>query len=207
MNDNSNKFDALAKLREQFPPHQVSTLDKGRGIKLSYVGHAALTGRLLDVDPLWHWEPMAFTGDGLPMFDEAGGLWIRLTVCGMTRIGYGNAAKKSGPGDREKEVIGDALRNAAMRFGAALDLWHKGGDPHSEEPAEAGDSPAPAAPDGRNVRAKELLEMFGKATTLAEVDEVNAAIKAEWKDLKTVKGLAEAVVACRTTAQKRIGAA
>ncbi|HEX7822877.1 MAG TPA: hypothetical protein VF463_19950 [Sphingobium sp.] len=25
---------------------------------------------------------------------------------------------------REKEVIGDALRNAAMRFGAALDLWH-----------------------------------------------------------------------------------
>ena len=25
-----------------------------------------------------------------------------------------------------KERIGDALRNAAMRFGAALDLWHKG---------------------------------------------------------------------------------
>jgi hypothetical protein len=25
-----------------------------------------------------------------------------------------------------KEIIGDALRNAAMRFGAALDLWHKG---------------------------------------------------------------------------------
>ena len=32
---------------------------------------------------------------------------------------------KSG-GDAIKEVIGDALRNAAMRFGAALDLWHKG---------------------------------------------------------------------------------
>ena len=28
--------------------------------------------------------------------------------------------------DAMKERIGDALRNAAMRFGAALDLWHKG---------------------------------------------------------------------------------
>lgn len=35
-------------------------------------------------------------------------------------------------GDAVKEVIGDALRNAAMRFGAALDLWHKG-DLHVEE--------------------------------------------------------------------------
>jgi hypothetical protein len=31
-----------------------------------------------------------------------------------------------------KEMIGDALRNAAMRFGAALDLWHKG-DLHVED--------------------------------------------------------------------------
>jgi hypothetical protein len=34
-----------------------------------------------------------------------------------------------------KERIGDALRNAAMRFGAALDLWHKG-DLHIEEDDE-----------------------------------------------------------------------
>ena len=32
-----------------------------------------------------------------------------------------------------KERIGDALRNAAMRFGAALDLWHKG-ELHVNEP-------------------------------------------------------------------------
>jgi hypothetical protein len=31
-----------------------------------------------------------------------------------------------------KERIGDALRNAGMRFGAALDLWHKG-DLHADE--------------------------------------------------------------------------
>ena len=65
---------------------------------------------------------------------STGGLWIKLTVCGVTRLGYGNAAGKSymDIGAREKEVIGDALRNAAMRFGAALDLWHKG-DLHVEE--------------------------------------------------------------------------
>jgi hypothetical protein len=49
----------------------------------------------------------------------------------VTRLGYGNAEGKSG-GDAVKEIIGDALRNAAMRFGAALDLWHKG-DLHADE--------------------------------------------------------------------------
>jgi len=28
-------------------------------VHLDYVGHAALTDRLLDVDPSWHWEPLA----------------------------------------------------------------------------------------------------------------------------------------------------
>lgn len=103
-------------------------------IHLDYIGHAALTDRLLDVDPEWNWEPLALR-DGLPAFDESGGLWIRLTVNGVSRLGYGHAAHKAymDIGSREKEVIGDALRNAAMRFGAALDLWFKG-DLHPEEP-------------------------------------------------------------------------
>ncbi|MCR5876969.1 hypothetical protein [Phenylobacterium sp. J367] len=156
-------LDPLAKLRDPFPPNQVSKLpketkaqkeerekDRSKGINcnicggwhhkntihLDYVGHAALTDRLLDVDPLWSWEPVAFR-DGLPAFDQTGGLWIKLTVCGVTRLGYGHAAGKPNmdPGAREKEVIGDALRNAAMRFGAALDLWHKGDlHAHEEEP-------------------------------------------------------------------------
>lgn len=159
----------LAKLREPFPPHLISKLPKEtkaqaearknnregvtcdicggwhhpRATHLDYVGHAALTDRLLDVDPCWSWEPVAFTQDGLPAFDHTGGLWIKLTVCGVTRLGYGHAAAKPNmdPGAREKEVIGDALRNAAMRFGAALDLWHKG-DLHPEE-ADSAPSPAP----------------------------------------------------------------
>ena len=111
-------------LRTEFPANQISYLPKG-GVKLAYVGHAALTDRLLDADVAWSWEPLSIGANGLPVLDETGGLWIRLTVCGVTRLGYGDAGAKKG-GDAMKERIGDALRNAAMRFGAALDLWHKG---------------------------------------------------------------------------------
>ncbi|MGW7398110.1 hypothetical protein ACWGH7_16615 [Streptomyces cyaneofuscatus] len=93
-------------------------------LHLDYVGHAELTGRLLEADPLWTWEPMAFDQDGLPKFDKDGGLWIRLTVAGHTRLGYGDSQGKTGP-NAVKEAIGDALRNAGMRFGAALALWSK----------------------------------------------------------------------------------
>lgn len=103
-------------------------------IHLDYVGHAALTDRLLDADMNWTWEPLAYDAAGLPKLDETGGMWIRLVVCGMARLGYGDAQGKTG-GDAVKERIGDALRNAAMRFGAALDLWHKG-DLHGEEEKE-----------------------------------------------------------------------
>lgn len=113
-------------LRTPFPPNQISQRKVTRdGPMLSYVGHAALTDRLLDVDPTWNWEPLTISNEGLPVMDPYGGMWIRLTVCGVTRLGYGHAGEKQG-GDAIKEVIGDALRNAAMRFGAALELWHKG---------------------------------------------------------------------------------
>jgi hypothetical protein len=112
-------------------------------VHLDYVGHAALTHRLLDADIAWHWEPLSMTAEGLPVMDPYGGMWIRLTVCGVTRLGYGHAGEKSG-GDAIKEVIGDALRNAAMRFGAALDLWHKG-DLHIESGHQQ-EEEAPAKP-------------------------------------------------------------
>ena len=93
-----------------------------------------------------HGEPVAFGPTGLPAVDQNGGMWIKLTVCGVTRLGYGSADGKTG-GDAVKELIGDALRNAAMRFGAALDLWHKG-DLHADEedaPPQKHD-PAPSVP-------------------------------------------------------------
>ena len=60
-----------------------------------------------------------------------GNLWIRLTVAGVTRIGVGD-------GKSMKEIIGDAIRNSAMRFGVALDLWAK-------EDLHEGRSPVPVA--------------------------------------------------------------
>jgi hypothetical protein len=93
-------------------------------LHLDYVGHAETTDRLLAVDPEWSWEPVAFSPDGLPKLDGNGGLWMRLTVGGVTRLGYGDAQGKNGP-NAIKEAIGDGIRNAAMRFGVALDLWAK----------------------------------------------------------------------------------
>jgi hypothetical protein len=142
---------ALQLMRKPFADNQISILCKptkkdnppGRcnacggwhklpAVQLSYVGHAALTDRLLEADPHWTWEPLAYAPNGTPLIDADGGMWIRLTVAGVTRLGYGDAQGKMG-GDAMKERIGDALRNAAMRFGAALELWHKGGDLHAEE--------------------------------------------------------------------------
>jgi hypothetical protein len=106
-------------------------------IHIDYVGHADVTSRLLNVDPAWNWEPKAEDEHGLPVFDtdDSGvpvGLWIRLTVGGVSRLGYGSVP--SGQPDAVKVLIGDALRNAAMRFGVALDLWAKGdrADPTAE---------------------------------------------------------------------------
>jgi len=163
----------LGLLRQPFPAHQISKLPRpmakkeemdklpkarcdlcggyhatSKIVHLDYVGHAALTDRLLDADPNWNWEPLAFTEAGLPAFDNTGGLWIKLTVCGQTRLGYGHAESSTYKeiGAREKEVIGDALRNAAMRFGAALYLWHKG-DLHVEDDAASGNGSIQISPE------------------------------------------------------------
>lgn len=104
-------------LRKPFPKESIGKLPKG-GQMLDYVGHAATTDRLLTVDPGWSWEPLALDDRGLPAIDKDGNLWIKLTICGVTRLGVGD-------GKSAKERIGDAIRNAAMRFGVALDLWAK----------------------------------------------------------------------------------
>lgn len=95
-------------------------------IHLDFIGHATVTDRLLTVDPEWTWEPVAWAADGGPMIRKDGPewtLWIRLTVGGVTRLGVGSVP--AGAFEAEKQLIGDALRNAAMRFGVALSLWSK----------------------------------------------------------------------------------
>jgi hypothetical protein len=103
---------------------------------IDFVGHAHVTERLLDVDPMWNWEPLATDpSTGAPLLDHNGGLWIKLTVGGMTRIGYGGSDGKKGD-DAIKEAIGDAIKNAAMRFGIALKLWQKETDVEPETPQQ-----------------------------------------------------------------------
>lgn len=97
-------------------------------LHLDYVGHAEVTHRLLDADPEWTWEPMGFDSSGLPAIQKEGNewsLWIRLTVCGVSKPGVGCVTVERFTTEPLKQLISDALRNAAMRFGVALDLWAK----------------------------------------------------------------------------------
>lgn len=216
----TEKTTGLARLREPFEPNQINKLPKPYksdsprsncrecggyhgmpAVHLDYVGHAALTDRLLEVDPEWTWEPLAKGPDGLPAFDKDGGLWIELTICGVTRLGYGDAQGKRG-GNAVKEAIGDALRNAGMRFGAALDLWHKGDLHDAAEEKGREDTPAgnagatalqqvrheqPNWPESikaaRNSREM-LLDLLAKANGMNAPETVIEDIKAAGKALQ-----------------------
>jgi hypothetical protein len=225
---NTTKPSGLDLLRAPFPDHQVSKLPKGtkaqndcppgekrncaicggwhhpKIIHLDYVGHAAVTDRLLDADPKWSWEPMALTPEGLPLF-SSGGLWIKLTVCGVTRLGYGHAQAKNfgDPGSREKEVIGDAVRNAAMRFGAALELWHKGELHAPEQDNDKTVSVVDVPPDVTS-EALGLLADIDEAKSIAAVEAAVKKLRTGWDRFKTVKGLADAITIKKATAFDRI---
>jgi hypothetical protein len=124
-----------AALREPFAPEQIGKLPRKGTAGLDYVGHAAVTDRLLSVDPEWSWEPVAFSHEGDPLIcrrENDAVMWIRLTVCDVTRLGVGIVAASAF--ELEKQLISDALRNAAMRFGVALDLWSKESLPEHHDP-------------------------------------------------------------------------
>lgn len=220
----------LELLREPFPAHLISKLPKptrrenpkGKcaecggfhglpAVHLDYVGHAALTHRLLDADPSWTWEPLAVDAQGLPQFDKNGCLWIKLTVCNVTRLGYGQAEQKATAeiGAREKEVIGDALRNAAMRFGAALDLWSKA-DLHAEDETQPTKEEGPAQyPDAEFtanfVSWKKLLEHGSKSKETGKpifvtADDIIAKIETRGKLSEEQKAKLRAITRVRTKA-------
>jgi hypothetical protein len=134
-----------------------------RSVHLDYVGHAGITMRLNEaVGPEnWDWEPMVFHPSGAPFIDN-GGMWITLTILGVTKKGYGDAGDKRGH-NATKEVIGDALRNAAMRFGVGTYLWSKSDhaanlhvDPEPEDPNPP--QPAPQGQPEENREARLLDE-------------------------------------------------
>lgn len=147
---------------------------------LDYVGHADITDRFLEVDPGWDWEPVARDVDrdlllaavqtgnadilnavlasAPPQLDSNGGMWMRVTIGGVTRLGYGDGGGKRGP-DAIKVAIGDGLRNAGMRFGAGLDMWRK-----DIEPADGDTSPTSKPPQQQHTNKAWLTGMQKRIT-------------------------------------------
>lgn len=144
-------------------------------VHLSYVGHAGITTRLNEAAGAdgWSWEPahVDVPTDKMPLLDAAvsagnldlvkylidtfgeprlrdGGMWIKLTIHGVTKLGFGDAGYKKLDGsdpNATKELIGDAIRNAAMRFGVGTYLWSK--SDKAKATLEQGHKPEPVDPE------------------------------------------------------------
>lgn len=119
-------------------PALVQQRDNGKGNMLSYVGHGEVTKMLIEIDPMWDWQPAAWI-EGKPAIHrhhakfvfrngdvketEIATMWGFMTVLGKTLPCVGSApADKE---DVEKELIGDLIRNGALRFGICINLWAK----------------------------------------------------------------------------------
>jgi len=165
-------YDTLATLPDRFAkpdPDTLATLPKG-GVNLLYMGHAEVTLALLEADPCWTWEPLAFDAAGLPMIDVQGNrltMWGYLTVCGLRRLCVGTCEARKG--DPEKELIGDLLRNGAMRFGIGTKLWSKATD---ADPA--GNASGGYGARGRKAEAEPSNEPTYSAASVALFDRVKA---------------------------------
>lgn len=176
--------DALAKILTDYAvpdPKIVSKLPKG-GVTLDFVGHADVSRILITVDPLWTIEPVAFDDAGLPARTKVGnmiqaGFWM--TVLGHRRYCVGSVEERKQ--DIGKELVSDAIRNGAMRFGVALHLWTKA------EWEDLGATPAPAPV--RQVRAvsetkvvkpvdQETITKFVTACATANIDHDRVADRA-----------------------------
>ena len=127
-------------------PKIVGKLPKG-GTQLDFVGHADITRLLLEIDPTWRWVPIEWK-DGRPAIHIENGMatmWGELTLLGQARLGVGSV--RADKVDLDKELVGDFLRNAAMRFGICLSLWTK------QEWEDLGETPKkPARPLGSAVK-------------------------------------------------------
>jgi hypothetical protein len=171
----SENHHALLELLKEWwnPPDElIATLPKG-GISLKYLGHSDTSRALTECDPFWTWEPMSYTDDGQPFLtlNDQGqpvGLWAWLTVCGCRRPCYGSVMP--GKGDALKELIGDCIRNGAMRFGVAGALWSKADRVEGTEKAsKAPRKPKPTVDTNEAGKAnyERLVKMYGEVEVKA----------------------------------------
>jgi hypothetical protein len=145
-------------------PSIVGKLPKG-GASLDFVGHADVTKMLIEIDPNWTWEPVAFDADGLPAYRVENGMahmagW--LTIHGVRRLGIGSVMHNKP--DLLKELASDFIRNASMRFGICLALWTK------QEWHDI-DAPAPSAAPRKNASKPITNKTIGNRPQDAKPDE------------------------------------
>lgn len=152
--------------RRDNPPGRCDVCNGWHGlpaVHLDYMGHADVTEAMLRVDPFWNWRPAAIDDrTGAPVSYTVGStatMWGYLTLLGVERMCVGTA-----PANKEevaKELIGDLLRNGAMRFGIGLRLWSKAdhldatGDADNELAATTGvvDRSQPTEPPAQRSRS------------------------------------------------------
>ena len=161
-------------------PKIVGKLPKG-GIQLDFVGHADITRILIEIDPLWSYEPCGWD-NGRPAIHVENGMatmWAYLIIHGKKMLGVGSV--RADKPELHKELIGDFLRNASMRFGISLSLWTKnewedlGG--HAPAPQKSTPARKPAPKPVANVEVTstipvdpEIVGKFIKACASANLD-------------------------------------
>ena len=134
------------------PAGTVSKLNRGKGLVLDYVGHADVTLMLLAIDPAFEYGWVE--DNGIMAIEETKDLYVLngwLTLHGVTRKGVGTCEKRKQ--EYHKELIGDLLRNCAMRFGVATNLWSR-----AEAVEAAVESPPAWEPPARVAKAFDALK-------------------------------------------------
>jgi hypothetical protein len=122
-------------LRNPFPPELIGKIPTG-GMKRDYVGHAAVTDRLLKEAP-----DFTYTVDHIETQNgHVVGILATMTIGGKSIQEAGGVGAKNEWGEELKLAISDFLRRGAMRFGVALDLWSR------EDLQAVQDSPATSPP-------------------------------------------------------------
>jgi hypothetical protein len=155
-------------------------------IHLDYVGHPDVDRTLTEIDPEWNWEPVAWDEDGLPLIkwrDKAAVLWGRLTLLGKPKLCVGSCDPNKV--DVDKELVGDLIRNGAMRHHVFASLWSKAdrqGIPEREEPVRrssgrSGSAQAKVNDDGEPMATDEQRQQF---TALCDVRDMDRDERREW---------------------------
>lgn len=169
-------------------PAIVGKLPKG-GMQLDFVGHADITRILIEIDPHWRWVPIAWD-NGRPAIHVENGMatmWGELQLLGQARLGVGSV--RADKVDLDKELVGDFLRNAAMRFGICLSLWTK------QEWDDLNSNKAPA-PKGRQTGTAAKSPAKGRQiVSSAGPEMLSDAQLSQFQSACTREGLAPEIVA------------